>query len=135
MQQPIPSILVLLAVLAYVSIKVLNRLQSTRSERLKWWQKLAGIVAFISVLMIAINPEFLPLGFLGDTAFFDLMVLLISVQLQIAVAWVWSWGGATGLKLVRWAIAPSPHMSYLLVAWTIASVVSAIHKLVQRISS
>jgi hypothetical protein len=136
--QPIPSIVLLLAVLAYASTRLLNRRESGRSERLKWWQKLAGIIAFISVVMIAINPEFFALGLFGETAFFDLFVLLISIQLQFVVAWAWNWGCATGSKLGRWAFAPSPHMSYLLVAWTLGTIVSlgsAIHRVVLRISS
>ena len=134
--QAMPTILFGLAILAYASSLLPNRVKSARSEPLKWWQKLAGIVAFILVVMIALNPEFLAWGLLGDTAFFDLFVLLISLQLQMAVAWAWGRGGAMGSKLVRWAIAPSPHMSYLLVAWAlgaIGSAVSAIHKVVPRI--
>jgi hypothetical protein len=133
--QPIPSVLFLLAVLAYVGIRLLRRLESARSEPLKWWEKAAGILAFIAVVMIAINPEFFALGLLGDTGFFDLLVLLISLQLQIAVGWAWGWGGAMVSKLIRWAMAPSPHMSYLLVAWALGAtwgVLSAIHRVITR---
>jgi len=136
--QPIPSVLLVLAVLAYVGTRLLKRIESARSEPLKWWEKAAGIVAFIAVVLIAINPEFFALGLLGDTAFFDLMVLLISLQLQITVAWAWGWGGAKISKLVRWAMAPSPHMSYLLVGWAVGAtwgVVSAIHRVLVRMSS
>jgi hypothetical protein len=33
------------------------------------WQKLAGAIALILALLIVLNPEFLALGLVGDTAF------------------------------------------------------------------
>src|SRR5262245_45751792 len=87
------SILFGLAILAYELTRVLDRIKPAGSQPLKWWQKLAGGVAVILAVLIVINPEFLALGFLGDAAFFDALVLLFSLRLQSAGARVWHYVG------------------------------------------
>jgi hypothetical protein len=40
------------------------------------------VVALGLALVIMLNPEFLALGLVGDAAFFDVLVLLLSLQLK-----------------------------------------------------
>lgn len=40
-------------------------------------------------LLIVLNPEFLALGLVGDTALFDALVLFLGLQLQNTVARYW----------------------------------------------
>jgi hypothetical protein len=47
-----------------------------------WWQISVGLVAAVAALLIVVNPEFYILGILGDSMFFDLLVLAISTQLH-----------------------------------------------------
>src|SRR6516225_669585 len=91
--QPAPNILILLAILAWICIRRPSGIKSVNSQKLTWWQKLVGIVAVLCVVMVAVNPEFWALGLLGDTTFFDVFVLLISIQLQMTLVWVWDWCG------------------------------------------
>lgn len=59
------------------------------SEHLQGWHQLFGWVAFIVTLLIMMNPEFLALGLLGDAAFFDMLVLALSLQLRSVVFHAW----------------------------------------------
>ncbi len=135
-----PTILVGLAILAYAFTRVPDRSKPARSQRLKWLQKLAGVVAVILAVLIVINPEFLALGLLGDAAFFDLFVLLISLQLQTAGTRAWSRVVALLSRFGSWVMAPRMRLrtsSLLIVSASIAfeSVVSTIQKVVHRLSS
>jgi hypothetical protein len=55
------------------------------------WQKLFYVAGFVGAVLIVLNPEFLALGFLGDAAFFDLLVFALSLQFQAAVLGAWRW--------------------------------------------
>ena len=79
-----------LAILAYAFIETSGSSRRTASAQpLRLWQKLAGAIAILMALLIVMNPEFLALGLLGDTAFFDLLVLALSLQLQDLAAQAW----------------------------------------------
>jgi hypothetical protein len=56
------------------------------------------VIAVFLVLLMAMNPEFLALGFLGDAAFFDIMVLALSLQMNMIASRVWQ---GTGLVFGR----------------------------------
>jgi hypothetical protein len=97
---------------------------------------LVGVIAGILAVFILLNPEFLALGILGDTAFFDLLVLLISLQLRTAAAQVWAFILAVCSRIKR-SFLP-PRFSYMLVLSTFAAIgiaVSAMQKFIHRISS
>src|SRR2546429_1587277 len=82
-----------LAILAYAFIQISGRSgRTTPAQPLRLWQKLAGAIAILMALLIIMNPEFLALGLLGDTAFFDLLVLALSLQLQDLAAQAWHRG-------------------------------------------
>ena len=133
----ITFVLLSLAMLAFASKR------AARQGRLKWFrqlngsQKIFGVVAFVLVLLILLNPEFLALGFLGDTALFDMLVLAISLQLHTYVARVGR-GFVTALtRGMRWAGIPSFGLRYEWAVWTalIGSTISLIQKAVHRILS
>ena len=133
----ITIILLSLAMLAYASTR------ASRQGKLKWFQQLSGsqkifgVVAFALVLAILLNPEFLALGFLGDTAFFDIMVLALGLQLHTHALRI----GRTLIRALRqgkrWAGIPSAGLRYELSILTvmIGSAVSALQKLVHRLIS
>ena len=129
------GILLGLAILAFAFTRVRNKTRPAQPQRLKWWQKLVHVIAVILAVLIVLNPEFLALGILGDTAFFDLLVLLLSLQLRTLGARVW--GCVIGMfsGIMRWW---TPRLSYLLVISAFAAVgtvVSTVQKVVQRLSS
>jgi len=76
-----PVIVACLALITVGVVRVLNRVRPAGSPRLKPWQKVAIVLAVIGALLIAMNPELWALGLMGDTAFFDFLVLLLSLQL------------------------------------------------------
>lgn len=138
------AILFALALLAYAFTRMPQGGQPTWSYRFNWSQKLLGVVAFVVAVLILLNPEFLALGLFGDAAFFDFLVLLISLQLQTAGARVWHRIAGVFSRIIKWIV--TPRLSYSLIRWTfasagvwlvaaVASVASAIQKVVHRISS
>src|ERR1041385_5306701 len=80
--QNVTIILFALGMLAYASTRSLDKTKVSRFQHLKGWQKLFGALAVILALFIILNPEFLALGLLGDTAFFDILVLALSLQMR-----------------------------------------------------
>jgi hypothetical protein len=126
-----------LALCFIASIRGRGKAKPGWAQHLKGWQKVFGVVAVLLTLLIVLNPEFLPLGFLGDAAFFDMMVLALSLQLHMYAVRAFrtcvnglSWG-------LRWLRVPSPGTYYLLVLSTsaIGTAVSALQKAVHRILS
>ncbi len=100
------------------------------------WQKVAGAIALILALLIVLNPEFLALGLLGDTAFFDLLVFAISLQLQGIGTRAWRSVSAGISGLVHWLFAPRPTFAmFLLIFAPVGNVVTSLHKLANRIFS
>jgi hypothetical protein len=133
----IAIILLVLLVLVSSTTRSSDKRKLTRFQHLKGWQKIFGVVAIVLTLLIVLNPEFLALGILGDTAFFDMLVLAMSLQLHTFAARafhrcvnVLAIGG-------RWLGTPSPGLRYLLAVWTvaIAGAVTAFHKALHRILS
>jgi hypothetical protein len=118
-------------------------MRSSRKPTPKWAellngsQKLFAIVAVILTLLILLNPEFLALGLLGDAAFFDLMVLALTLQMHAFAARAFQ-TCLTGLSRgIRWLGIPSPGLLYLIGISTFAFryAASAIQKIMVRILS
>jgi hypothetical protein len=65
--------------------------QPTWAAQLRGWHKIFGLVALVAAVVIMLNPEFLALGLVGDAAFFDVLVLLLSLQLKGFVLQAWSY--------------------------------------------
>lgn len=135
--QTTPIILLGLAILAYAFTREPNRIKLARSPHLKGRQKLFGLIAFIFALLILLNPELLALGLVVDAAFFDVLVLLISLQLQSFADRTWCRVRGVFSKMTR-AMIPRISMELELVVLALAPIgnaFSAIQKAVHRISS
>ena len=89
------------------------------SAHLQSWRTLIGLVAMIMAILIVITPEFYALGLLGDSSFFDLLVLAIGIQLQVMVSRIWCFVAPSFFKAMR-----AMRMRYRLQFWTIIAIVS-----------
>lgn len=113
----------------------MHKTKPSRFQHLKGWQKIFGVLAVILTLLIIVNPELLALGLLGDTAFFDVLVLALSLQLHMIVTRTFRRCVDALSRGVRWLEIPSPGLRYLLAVLTpaIAVVVTSFQKAVHRI--
>src|ERR1039457_6101827 len=84
-----PTIIFGLALFVLVLAFLPEKYRPTWIHRLTSWQVIIGLVAFVVATVIVMTPEFYALGILGDSAFFDLLVLAISFQLRGIGSWVW----------------------------------------------
>src|SRR5882724_2438986 len=84
-----PTIIFGLALFVSVLALLPDKYRPTWINRLTLWQVLIGLVAVIIATVIVMTPEFYALGILGDSAFFDLLVLAISFQLRGIGLLVW----------------------------------------------
>lgn len=119
--------------MAYALSRLSDRFKVGSHQDLKWWQRSVLLVAVIIALLIVVTPEFFALGLIGDTAFFDLLVLLTSLQLHCLGAQARSWLAGLVSRAMTWVM--TPRMSYLLVlsAWAaigdlVGSIAAAWHR-------
>jgi len=129
-----PTIIFGLTLFVFALIFLPDKYRPAWIHRLTSWQVLIGLVAVIMATLIVMTPEFYALGILGDSAFFDLLVLAISFQLQGIGLWIWRHvaSGFTPIRrFVNWRIYAAS--AVLLFAFT--GMISTIQKVVQRISS
>jgi hypothetical protein len=135
--QMIPIMVLGLAMVAYLYTRTPARIKPAGSRNLKGWHKLFGAVALILAVLIVVNPEFLALGLLGDTAFFDALVLLLGLQLQMIAAQAWTWCRAVSSRMLLRIVARMS-LSFSVIVLTLAPVgdmFSAIHKTLHRLTS
>jgi len=98
------------------------------------WRLLIGMAAVLVVLLILMNPEFLGLGLLGDTAFFDLLLLGVSLQLETILGHVFRFGVWIYSKVRWWILARSVGMiSILLAVDAVGEKVSEVQKFLGRL--
>jgi hypothetical protein len=136
MSHPISPIILSLVILAYALTLRFGKFKPARFQTFTGWQKLAGAVALIIALLIVLNPEFLALGLVGDTAFFDLLVFAITLQLQGYGTRAWRSVGAAFFGIARWLLAPRPTFAmFLLIFAPVGTLVTSIQKLANRILS
>jgi uncharacterized membrane protein YkgB len=137
MQTRLILLLGLAAVLACAMTCARGRTKPAWSQHLKGWQKVFGAIAVVLTLLVILNPEFLALGLLGDTAFFDMLVLALSLQMHLFAARALRSCMSVLTSGMRWMGIPSPGLRYLLALWALAigSAVSTFQKVVHRISS
>src|SRR5580765_5110892 len=139
-----PAIVLGLAILAYGFTRLPDSTKLAWSTRLNAWHALVGVIAVVLAFLILLNPEFLALGLLGDTAFFDLLVLLIGLQIRSMGAQAWDCIRTVGShawdRIIRGfsEIVYCPSLIYLTVLSIFASVAGmflTVQKFVHRISS
>jgi hypothetical protein len=129
-----PSIIFGVALIAYALTRLPDRYRPIWIRRLNSWQALIGLVAVIAAILIVLNPEFYALGILGDTAFFDLLVLAISCQLQVFGSRIWCHivaGFSKIMRFTRWQLGVICPLLLL----TFDDAATAIQKVLHRISS
>lgn len=126
--------MVALAILGYAINRALARRPRERFQQLQGWQKLLGFVALLAALLMIVNPEFLALGLVGDAAFFDALVLLLSLQLQALSGRAWQWVRSVSASLTRILLARLAFSAAVIVAAVapIGNAVSAIRKALQN---
>lgn len=92
--------------------------------------RLLTFVGMLLAMAFFLNPELLALGLVGDTAFFDLLALLLGLQLQSLVAaaltWFWTATAATLRKLYL-----SMELSYGVINLALAPIGAALLALVE----
>lgn len=132
-----PTLIIGLALFIWALNRVPEKYKPVLSQRLKSWRTVIALLAIIMALFIVLNPELYPLGILGDSAFFDLMVLGLSLQMQESATRVWRRLGILLARFFRYLNIPSPGLRYLLAVSSVAIgiVVSEIQKIMYRLSS
>jgi hypothetical protein len=111
-----------------------NRLKRTRREwfrNLKGWQKWLGLLAILMAVIVLLNPDLLALGLLGDTTFFDMLALALSVQMLSSFRLFWHKISTGFVRGLRWLGIPSPGFRSLMATATVAlaSATSALQKI------
>jgi hypothetical protein len=102
--------------------------------RLNWWQVLIGLAATVAALLIVMNPEFLALGILGDSAFFDLLVFAIGVQMQVILSRIGVnvlAGGAKVVRFIRWRYC----VTCMMLAFFLSEIVSTVQRVAHRFTA
>jgi len=129
-----PDIIFGLALFAFALGILPDKCRPAWIHRLTSWQLLIGLVALVVAAVIVITPEFYALGILGDSAFFDVLVLAITYQLRGIGSLVWRYvvlGLGPIKRFVRWRMyATSTVLLFIFV-----EVVSTVQKIAQRLSS
>ena len=95
-----------------------SRIEPVWSQHRKGWQKVFTMAAVIMALLILINPEFLALGILGDTAFFDMLVLALSLQMHMFALRLFHGCLDALRRALRWLGIPSLGLRYLVAVVT-----------------
>jgi hypothetical protein len=103
-------------------------------DHLNGWQKIFGLIAVMLAVLILMNPDFLALGLLGDSTFFDVLVFALSLQMLVFVQWAWRSLCTAFARSLRWTGIPSPGLRYLLAisAVAIGGAISSIQKVVHN---
>ena len=82
MQTKFIVLLGLVLFLAYAMRGQQRRAKPAWTTHLKGWQKVFGAIAVLGTVLMILNPEFFALGILGDTVFFEMFVLALTLQLH-----------------------------------------------------
>ena len=110
-----------------------DKYRPTWIHRLNSWQALIGLVAVIAATLIVMTPEFYALGVLGDSTFFDLLVLAISLQLHMIGSRIWRYvvmGFTPIMRFMSWRL----YATYAALLFIFADIVFTVQKVVHRIS-
>ena len=129
-----PTTIFGLAILGFVTALLPDRYKPKWTLRLNWWQMLIGLIAVVAAIVIVATPEFYALGILGDSTFFDILVLAISIQLQGILSQI----GLRVVSAIKWTIRTiSLHMAIdaMILAFIAHDVVTVAQKVAHRLLS
>jgi hypothetical protein len=129
-----PTIIFGLALFVFTLARVPDKYRPAWTRRLDSWQTLIGLVAFIAAILIIMNPEFYALGIIGDSAFFDLLVLAITCQLHVISSRVWSRVMA-GLCMVSRFMRFRMYVTSSMLLFVLSDMAATVQKVVHRMSS
>jgi hypothetical protein len=132
--QMTPAIIFGLVLFVFALACVPDKYRPAWTRRLGSWQTLIGLVAFIAAILIIMNPEFYALGILGDSAFFDLLVLAITCQLCVISSRVWS-RVVAGLYMVSRFMRLQMYVTSSMLLFVLSDVAATVQKAVHRMSS
>jgi hypothetical protein len=132
--QSTPSIIFGLALFACALARVPDKYRPAWTHRLNSWQTWLGLVAFMAAILIIMNPEFYALGVLGDSAFFDLLVLAITCQLHMILSRVWS-RVVAGLCMVKRFMRFRICVTSSMLLFVLSDMAATVQKVVHRMSS
>ena len=133
MQIP-PTIIFGLALFVFTMTFLPDKYRPRWIHSLNSWQVLIGLVAVIAATLIVMTPEFYALGILGDSAFFDLLVLAISLQLHMIGSRIWRYvvmGFTPIMRFMSWRL----YATYAALLFIFADIVFTVQKVMHRISS
>lgn len=91
---------------------LLDKIELLRFQHLNGWEKLIGVLAVFMALLIILNPEFLALGLVVDSVFFEMLVFALSLHLRLLVVRVFHICAGLLSKVLRWLFPPTPGMRY-----------------------
>jgi hypothetical protein len=129
-----PDILFGLALFAFALGILPDKYRPVWIHRLTSWQLLIGLVALVVATLIVITPEFYALGILGDSAFFDILVLAITFQLRGIGSLVWRYvvlGVGPVKRFARWRM----YATGTVLLFIFVEIGSTVQKVAQRLSS
>jgi hypothetical protein len=129
-----PTIIFGLALFVFALSFLPDKYRRTWIHRLTSWQMLIGLVAVIVASVIIATPEFYALGILGDSAFFDLLVLAISFQLRGIGSLVWRYV-VLGFSPIKRFAAFRIYATSTALLFIFAEIVSTVQKAAHRLSS
>ena len=135
MQQPTLILLGLaVLVLVYAGTRSMDESRASRFQHLKGWHKIFGVLATVVGVLIILNPELLVVGLIADTAFFDMLVLTLSLQMHTFAVRAFRRCVSTSSGAAQWLGIPSPAERYawarLTFAFTVVVITSqkAVHR-------
>ena len=127
-------ILITFAVFVVIFLRTVH--QNNRSFGLASWEKMTGLLAVVLALLVVLTPEFAALGLIGDSAFFDLLVLLMSLQIQSIATVIRSVLINSLRRVMVWFFAPRVSYLFWLSAYgAVLAAVGHVQRLVHRIWS
>lgn len=129
-----PVIIFALALFAYALTRAPDQHKPAWTHRLNSWQTLISLIAVIAAILIVMNPEFYALGIVGDSAFFDLLVLAISLQLQTILSRVWRHVVA-GSSIIARFVRLRAYVTCAMLLFIFADIISLAQKITHRLSS
>jgi hypothetical protein len=129
-----PTAIFGLALFIYALTRMPDKYKPTWTHHLNSWKALIGLVAVIAAILIVMNPEFYALGILGDSTFFDILVLAISLQLQGVLFRIWHHVVA-GFSKTKQFIGLRIFVTCSMMIFVFTDAISVIQRVVHRISS